>query len=136
MWSCLIILRQIYEIIANVIKKTDSFKTEFLETHSNEFEELLNNYQVGELFSELETNHLKSVISGCYPLHPVTTFILPRLSELIAQNERTLFTFLSSNHKNTLSEFLRNEQGNFPLLTPDKLYDYFEPLLKKGTLYE
>ncbi len=122
---------QIYEIIANVIKKTDAFKTEFLSAHANEFEELLNNYQVGELFSELETNHLQSVISGCYPLHPVTTFILPRISELIAQNERTLFTFLSSNHKNTLSEFLRNEQGSFPLLTPDKLYDYFEPLLKK-----
>jgi len=122
---------QIYEIISNVIKKTVSFKTEFLPAHSNEFEELINNYQVGELFSELETDHLQSVISGCYPLQPVTTFILPRLSELIAQNERTLFTFLSSNHKNTLSEFLRNEQGSFPLLTPDKLYDYFEPLLKK-----
>ena len=58
-------------------------------------------------------------------------FILPRLSEKVAQNERTLFTFLSSDNKYTLSAFLENAQGDFPLLTPDYIYDYFELLFRK-----
>ena len=64
-------------------------------------------------------------------MHPVSTFILPRLSEKVAQNERTLFTFLSSEDKHTLSVFLKTAEGDFPMLTPDYLYDYFEPLFRK-----
>jgi len=122
---------QVYEIIASVIKKEDAFYNEFFNENKNRFMELKNSFEVGELFSELEPEDIEPVIVGCYPLHPVTTFILPRLSELVAQNERTLFTFLSANHKNTLIEFLRASSDEFPLLTPDKLFDYFEPLFKK-----
>ena len=71
------------------------------------------------------------MIKGCYPLHPISTFILPRLSEKVAQNERTLFTFLSSDDKHTLTAFLINAKGDFPMLTPDHVYNYFEPLLRK-----
>jgi hypothetical protein len=74
---------------------------------------------------------IHNAIWGCYPLHPVSTFILPRLSEKIAQNERTLFTFLSAEERFTLSSFLSGEDSDFPLLTPDYIYDYFEPLLRK-----
>ncbi|KNZ41732.1 hypothetical protein AKG39_10375 [Acetobacterium bakii] len=122
---------QIYEIIAAVIKKKDAFYNVFFTENKNRFMELKNTFIDGELFSELEPEDIEPMIVGCYPLHPVTTFILPRLSELVAQNERTLFTFLSANHKNTLIEFLRERSEKFPLLKPDKLYDYFEPLFKK-----
>lgn len=72
----------------------------------------------------------KSVL-GCYPLHPTTTFVLPRLSEKVAQNERTLFTFLSAEQKNTLVEVVKNDTENFRFVPPDHLYDYFEPQFKK-----
>ena len=72
-----------------------------------------------------------TAIEGCYPLHPISTFILPRLSEKVAQNERTLFTFLSSDDKHTLSAFLKGAKSGFALLPPDFIYDYFEPLFRK-----
>ena len=49
----------------------------------------------------------------------------------MAQNERTLFTFLSADEKYTLSAFVKSKGNNFALLTPDYLYDYFEPLFRK-----
>ncbi len=75
---------------------------------------------------------MNQIIYDCYPLHPVSTFILPRLSERIAQNERTLFTFLSADGNSTLPSFLKNHNsGSFEVITPDIIYDYFEPLLRK-----
>ena len=65
------------------------------------------------------------------PLHPVSTFILPRLSERVAQNERTLFTFLSAEGTATLSAFLAQYDDSFKLVTPDLIFDYFEQLFKK-----
>lgn len=67
-------------------------------------------------------------IASCYPI------LLPRLSEKIAQNERTLFTFLSANEEFSLLNYIaRNAEGN--LLMPDLIYDYFQPLMQKE-LYE
>ena len=78
---------------------------------------------------------------ACYPLHPVSTFVLPRLSERVAQNERTLFTFISAPGVSTLPAFLETyEDDHFELITPDLIYDYFEPLFKKevygGSIHE
>ena len=77
---------------------------------------------------------IETAIKGCFPLHPVSTFILPRLSERVAQNERTLFTFLSAEGTATLASFLDIYENDFTLVTPDWIYDYFEPLfnLKVG----
>jgi hypothetical protein len=39
--------------------------------------------------------------STCYPLHPITTYILPLISESIAQNERSIFSFIVSKTPNS-----------------------------------
>ena len=88
-------------------------------------------FTLNGVLDEKDENMVQTAIKGCYPLHPISTFILPRLSEKVAQNERTLFTFLSSDQKYTLSAFLKTAEGDFPMLTPDYIYDYFEPLLRK-----
>ncbi|EKC44329.1 hypothetical protein LEA_20699, partial [human gut metagenome] len=52
--------------------------------------------------------------------------------ECVAQNERTLFTFLSANGAATLPSFLEKFHDDcFGVITPDMIYDYFEPLFKK-----
>ncbi len=122
---------QMYEIISAVIKKESEFWTSFVNQHKARFEELEERYTSNGLLEGSSAEGIQSAIYGCYPLHPVSTFILPRLSEKVAQNERTLFTFLSSEDKCTLSAFLKNAEGEFPMLTPDYLYDYFEPLFRK-----
>ena len=120
-----------YEIISAVIKKDPAFWDSFVVEHKAQFEELEKKYTANGLIDNTSVAGVRSAIYGCYPLHPVSTFILPRLSEKVAQNERTLFTFLSSEDKHTLSAFLKSAEGAFPMLTPDYLYDYFEPLFRK-----
>lgn len=56
-------------------------------------------YSGHPLFSDTYEEGIDRVIYDCYPLHPVSTFILPRLSERVAQNERTLFTFISADRR-------------------------------------
>lgn len=123
---------QTYEIIASVIQK-DSVKWQaFCEEKSGEFASLNATYAKHALFSDVDEGDLDKISRGCYPLHLVSTFVLPRLSERVAQNERTLFTFLSAEGKYTLPAFLKKyNDEKFEVITPDLIYDYFEPLFKK-----
>ena len=123
---------QIYEVIGNVIKKDPLLWKSFKNKYKKYFKNIIAKYKFHEIFSELEKNDVSKIIYSSYPLHPVSTFILPRLSEKIAQNERTLFTFLSSNGISTLPSFLdKYNDDTFDVITPDIIFDYFEPLLKK-----
>lgn len=123
---------QTYEIIASVIQKKKEKWDAFTKDHSGQFESLINRYVKHPIFKDANEKDKDKVFYGCYPLHPVSTFILPRLSERVAQNERTLFTFLSADGGSTLPAFLkRYDDKNFKLITPDLIYDYFEPLFKK-----
>ena len=122
---------QTYEIISSVIQKQPDLWQSFKEQHKSDFENLFVRYREHPLFSESE-QELETAIYGCYPLHPVSTFVLPRLSERVAQNERTLFTFLSADGTSTLKSFLDTHSGSeFSFITPDAIYDYFEPLFRK-----
>ena len=121
---------QTYEIISFVIRHNEPVWETFCGAHSRDFEALFSRYQKHQMFVDAQ-NEIETAIRGCFPLHPVSTFILPRLSERVAQNERTLFTFLSAEGRATLAAFLDEYQNDFTLVTPDLIYDYFEPLLKK-----
>lgn len=125
---------QVYEIMSKAIPKTPEFYSEFLEEHKAVFAKLQTSTIVQSLFDDLSVNQQENICTECYPLHIVSAFILPRLSELVAQNERTLFTFISGNSKNTLSYLLNRKNSldkSEPFITPDAIYDYFEPLFKK-----
>jgi len=122
---------QTYEIISSVIQKDQFAWNVFCEQHKMEFQNIMEKYATHPLFKR-DSSEITTAVYGCYPLHPVSTFILPRLSERVAQNERTLFTFLSAAGTSTLPAYL--EQYNdevVSLITPEVIYDYFEPLLKK-----
>lgn len=123
---------QTYEIIASVIQKNSVLWEQFCHTYKENFDGVLQRYIAHPMFSEMNIVELGNMIRSCYPLQPVSTFILPRLSECVAQNERTLFTFLSANGAATLPNFLEKfHDDEFSMITPDMIYDYFEPLFKK-----
>lgn len=64
---------------------------------------------------------------GGYPLHPITLYALDRLSKKVAQNERTFFTYLASDEKNSLFSQLKNlKDDRFHFIGLDYIYDYFE----------
>lgn len=122
---------QMYDIISAVIKKDATFWEKYCRANHDRFDDLADRFKANGIFDKNDHEIADITIKGCYPLHPISTFILPRLSEKVAQNERTLFTFLSSENKFTLSAFLGGADGDFPILTPDYIYDYFEPLFRK-----
>lgn len=72
---------------------------------------------------------------SCYPLHPVSLAMLPMLSHKVAQNERTLYTFLTRNEAFSLPSFLNAGYGasEIPFLGIHDLYKYFSSIIVKDT---
>lgn len=129
---------KIYTLISQVLLKDNDAWKRFLSAHHEEIKLLTKSIQRTQLFAELtEKDFYETVVEGGYPLHPITTFCLPRISQKIAQNERTLFTFLSSSDFSSLGEFLRNQSlEDFNCLTIDSLFDYFSNQLKESNINE
>ena len=98
----------------------------FYENQFKKNKEFYDNVSDYEIFNDI--NH-DLVFKGCFPLNPLTTFAVVNISEMIAQNERTLFTFISDNDTNSLSTFIKSSDEG--LFNVDKIYDYFYNLLGK-----
>jgi len=66
-------------------------------------------------------------VSAVFPLHPISALVLPTLCNRYTQNDRSLFTFLSSNEPHSLTSFLNETESSKKLKTLklDRLYDYF-----------
>ena len=122
---------QIYEVISQAIIKNDTLWKSFYRKNGLRFEDIRQRFGGSKLFADCDTDGLNAAFIGGYPLHPITMFMLPRISEKVAQNERTLFTFISGQEATTLSSILKNLSSEFVLVTPDVLYDYFAPQMRK-----
>ena len=72
------------------------------------------------LFSDFTVAELQSLLHRAYPLEPTTLYLLPRISGRVAQNERTLFSFLN----------FMDFQNHVRL---DHLYEYFSPEMRTDT---
>jgi hypothetical protein len=82
-----------------------------------------------DLFPELNGREIKTVIvDNSYPIHPATMYALPRLANAVAQNERTLFTFLESNEIGGLVNYFEKEKTWYHV---NNLFDYFEPAFQE-----
>jgi hypothetical protein len=83
----------------------------------------------GKLQELLNENEISAnLIANTYPLHPLTSLILPSLCVRYAQNDRSLFTFLTSDEPYAFGQFLDSEvatRESIPLLKLDRVYDYF-----------
>ncbi len=120
-------LEQNYEIISYSLIKQKNFPlivNNYLESNS-QFYELVKQLPI---FKDVEG--IENVLfKGCFPLNPITVYSLIELSEKVAQNERTLFTFLTDDDSFGLKKFIMNNGET--LFSIDKIYDYFKPILKK-----
>ena len=70
----------------------------------------------------------RETLSGCLPLHPAVSLVLwPLFRSKIAQNERSLFAFLTSHEPHGFQEFLQSattSSNEAPLYDLPRLYDY------------
>ena len=72
-------------------------------------------------------DELVELLSGCIPLHPTVALILGPLFRKFAQNERSLFAFLTSSEPRGFPDFLQRhtyDGQSVPVLTLADLYDY------------
>lgn len=89
------------------------------------------------LYPEKDRNWITEVVAkGCFPLHPITTCCLPRISDVVGWQYRTMFTFFEEGTKDGgLTKFINEtpicsaeERLNF--YTIDRLFDFFEEAIE------
>lgn len=127
--------QQNYELISNAIIKDENKYKEFKAINNEEITDVLNKCESTSIFNDID-NYYSLIGDGCFPLNPISSYVLPRVSEKVAQNERTLFTFLAKDEKGSLVNFIYKNKGNVEFLTTDYIYDYFETLFKKEVFNE
>ena len=91
-------------------------------------------YDLGCAPPSLTKSQFSDLISLCAPLHPVTALILTRLCRKFGQNQRSLFSFLTSRNSNGFAAFIQREPlpgGPLFFNLPD-LYDYTADALGSG----
>jgi hypothetical protein len=89
--------------------------------------------RANEWFEKLESiatteNLTPEDLGAVYPLHPLAALVLPMLCAKYGQNDRSLFTFLTSSEPYSFQNFLEEEtvNGQIPAtLKLDRVYDYF-----------
>ncbi|MCS7051534.1 MAG: hypothetical protein NZL87_07960, partial [Thermomicrobium sp.] len=79
---------------------------------------------LGVRYGSMPQAEMQDCLTACYPLHPLTALILGPLFRHLAQNERSLFAFLTSSEPFGLQEFLRETTLNGGVYRLDHLYDY------------
>ncbi len=122
---------QSYELIGNAIEKQQDF-TQLYINNSELFNGVAGCYSLTNVFNEISPTAFKEkIVLGCFPLLPMSAYALLHISEIIGQNERTLFTFLSQKDELALSSFLNKNRDSIDFVTVDYIYNYFEDLFKK-----
>ena len=120
-------LEENYQIISAAIRKEPGFDSAY-DSYRNKHTEFYENITALKMFDT--QNVEKDLFKGCFPLNPLTTYCLINLSEIVAQNERTLFTFLADNDDNSLNFFINNTK-EVSLFDVSMVYDYFDQLFSK-----
>ncbi len=84
-------------------------------------------WDVGLRLGSLEKAEVQAVFGRCFPLHPLVALVVGPLFRQLAQNERTLFAFLTSGESFGLQDYLRQHtlaDGQCAPYRLDRLYDY------------
>ncbi len=84
---------------------------------------------LGLIPRELDRHDFNRLLKSCLPLHPTVALLIGPLFRRFAQNERSLFSFLSSSEPYGLQDFLSKHHydgSSLPLYTLAELYDYLD----------
>jgi hypothetical protein len=123
-----------YRLIANTIQHSDVRTIHQLasETSIDQLKDWAIEYRLFDALSPIE---VRDVIERTWPLHPLVVFALTRLSNKVAQNERTMFTFLTANEPEAMIGALRSIHLNDDdlLVRIATLWDYFSDAIRANT---
>ncbi len=91
--------------------------------NSNEYVQILFSSQA--LPASLNKEDAVALFQACYPLHPISALVLPILCQKIAQNERTLFSYLGSKEQHGFQESFSRCAEVSDWIEPWEIYEYF-----------
>jgi len=75
--------------------------------------------------SMLDAKAAAELFTNCYPIHPIATILLPILCQKVAQNERTLFSYLGSQEPHGFRDSLMRLEKVGDWIYPWEIYEYF-----------
>ena len=118
-----------YELISDAIQKKDAFDSW---KNNPMYESMLDaSYQIPDFNTLFEKKDFDEIVGkGAFPLTPLSALLLLGLSERVAQNERTIFTFIASRDINSLAVKVHAAEDS-TYIGADVIYDYFSPLLEE-----
>ena len=122
-----------YELIKNVIGKKPEAKEQI--QGDVQYQSIVEeSYELSCFQGNFTEESYRNIVGeGCFPLLPVAAYALLHISEKVAQNERSIFTFLANEESNSLVRFVEShEKGVSPYGTPALVYDYFEGLFRRN----
>lgn len=124
-----------YELLKNTIKKDEGKLLELDKKldifNMNIIEKFYNNVPCFKMLFRYE-DFIDIVVKGCYPLSSVAAYALLNISEKVAQNERTLFTFISKDEPYSMANYIEKHSVNSEwVIGVDLIYDYFKSTFKK-----
>ena len=114
----------IHEILKVILNKNGNYK-ELKKAYPEKFQK-----QHTLLANLNAVNNIDVIIDNLYPLNYIFASLLSGLSQKLAQNERTMFSFLCGNESKSLRNIYDNSISNVSFLGTDKLFDYFEENFK------
>ena len=120
-----------YELIQNAIGKKAEFYEKLSELNLSESLDSIKRLPIySSLFLEKDLHEI--IVEGCFPLTAIAAYLLLNVCELVAQNERTLFTFISKDEPHSLARFVREHTPGRPYcINADYIYDYFRASFRK-----
>ena len=77
------------------------------------------------LFPGLNAKPAIEILTQCYPLHPMAALILPTLCQKVAQNERTLFSYLGSQEYFGFRDGIKRLKHIGEWVLPWEIFEYF-----------
>ena len=81
--------------------------------------------EAGALPATLTKSEAIKLFESTYPLHPVSALLLPVLCQKLAQNERTLFSYLGSHEDHGMIDMLERLEALNEWILPHHVFDYF-----------
>ncbi len=128
-----------YELVRNAIVK-DEEKLRLIPDYEKNLGEKRADafYSIPVYKSNFTGKDFESIVfRGCYPLNPISVYLLLHISEKVGQNERTLFTFISNDEPYSMARLVAGHRADMPWnIGADAIYDYFSGLFKKDMLNE
>ena len=97
----------VYKLISSVFQKNIAqTRPLWAKAYAAYIDKFVKNFTVDAFEGFIDLKHIKHYVLNCFPLHPSVLALLPQLSKKVAQNERTLYTFLTRSEDHSLKQFI------------------------------